>query len=320
MNKKIKSGKDISDKKYFDLAKNAIKKSGYDYLEGFFYYLLSDMQYSSAWDYVCKAISFLDEETISSVSAIKLDNYVKYLATIKCTSSSNQINSYSALKKLSKYLYANKMVEDDYMKYVGRPKKVETPEQIAKREESIITMEEFFEAIKKIREERCSDWIKSRNEAILKTFMGTGIRRAALYKMDINNIDLESGTIMVSEKGEKYRRVYCPQETLDSIKKWLEYRSEIIGSNSSEPAVFISTRKNRLCDIQIGNIIRKYTGKSPHKIRATYGTTLYDKSGDIYFVQKSLGHSSSATTQIYIRNKEEENSKKAAEIMCSVMK
>ena len=318
--RKIETGKEVFEKKFLDLAKNKIEKSGYDYLEGFYYYLLTNMQYTSAWDYTYKVIKFLEEERIGDPDEIKLNNYVKHLATLKNTSSSNKITSYAALKKFSKYLYANKMSEDDYMSYVERPKPVETPEQVAKREAGIISQAEFNEAIRKAKEDYRPEWERLRNVAILKTFMGTGIRRAALYKMDIEDFDFESGTVMVSEKGEKYRKVYCPPQTMDSIKEWIVYRSKMETKDPNERAVFISSQRNRLGDVQIANIIKKYVGKSPHKLRASYMTELYDKTNDIYLVQQAVGHSSPSTTQLYVRGKKEESAQKAANIMKSIMK
>ena len=56
---------------------------------------------------------------------------------------------------------------------------------------------------------------------------------------------------------------------------------------------------------------------SPHKLRATYGTNLYDKTKDINLVQTQMGHSSPQVTALYIRTDKNEKSKQAADIMAS---
>lgn len=55
-------------------------------------------------------------------------------------------------------------------------------------------------------------------------------------------------------------------------------------------------------------------GITPHRLRAAYGTHLYDKTRDIYFVQSCMGHASPATTEIYAKHKENPT-KKASDIM-----
>ena len=73
-------------------------------------------------------------------------------------------------------------------------------------------------------------------------------------------------------------------------------------------------------EVTVYNVIKKYAdcipekNISPHKLRATYGTQLYNKTGDIYFVQECMGHSNPKTTELYVREKKQ-NTKKASEIM-----
>ena len=75
----------------------------------------------------------------------------------------------------------------------------------------------------------------------------------------------------------------------------------------------------------IYNVVKKYSkninGKNitPHKLRATYGTQLYNETGDIYFVQDCMGHSNPKTTELYVRDKKE-NRKKASDIMAKMIK
>ena len=69
----------------------------------------------------------------------------------------------------------------------------------------------------------------------------------------------------------------------------------------------IYNRQGSLVDIDGKNI-------TPHKLRATYGTQLYNKTGDIYFVQECMGHSNPKVTELYVRDKKE-NTKRAGDIM-----
>lgn len=310
---KNKNGESEYNDKFKQLAERKIEKSGYTFLKGFYYYLLTNMRYTTAWDYTYKVIRFLDSERINEVSEITLDDYVKHLADLKDTSSSNRITSYAAIKKFSKYLFANRICPEDYMRFVDRPKPVETPEQIEARQKNILSKEDYRKAINKIESGYDVNWRKARDKAILSVFMGTGIRLAALYKLDISNFDFKEGTMSVAEKGGVYRKVYCPKHVLTLVKEWFAYRDELAAKG--ETAAFVSERKTRITMAAIANVVKKYTGKSPHKSRAGFITETYAKSGDIYLAQKAANHASPKTTELYIRGKDQANAKKVAKIM-----
>lgn len=305
-------GKKQYDKNYEQLALRKIEKSGHKFLTGFYYYLLTNMTYTSAWNYVYKAIRFLDEEEITDPSEIKLENYVRHLASLKDYSSSNRITSYAAMKKLSKYLYANELNSKDYMQFVERPKPIETQEQIDKRENGFLTKRQCANAFRMVNESNDPDWQKARDKAILAVFLGTGIRRAALYKLDVKDFNFDDNSITVAEKGDKNRKIYCPESTIVSVKEWFQYRDTMV---TNEPAAFISKRHNRLSTTSIVHMVEKYTGKTPHKLRGTFGTELYAKTKDLYLTQECMGHASPKTTEIYIRGQKNTASQKAAILM-----
>ena len=72
--------------------------------------------------------------------------------------------------------------------------------------------------------------------------------------------------------------------------------------------------------VALNKVVQKYASEidgkhiTPHKLRATYGTQLYNKTGDIYFVQQCMGHSNPKTTELYVREKKQ-NTKRASDIM-----
>ena len=76
-----------------------------------------------------------------------------------------------------------------------------------------------------------------------------------------------------------------------------------------------------MSSVTLKNIVKKYAvdinGKNitPHKLRATYGTQLYNKTGDIYFVSKAMKHANVQTTEIYIEDNERDVNNRVADIM-----
>ena len=78
-------------------------------------------------------------------------------------------------------------------------------------------------------------------------------------------------------------------------------------------------QNKRLSVRSVEKLVKKYASKvtslkkiTPHKLRSTYGTTLYRETGDIYLVADVLGHRSVDTTRKHYAAMEEENRRAAA--------
>lgn len=297
------------------------------YLEGFYYYALSNMSYASAYNYLFYAHKFIENANVKNLRDITMDTYTKYMYTVKGYTSSYRIAIYSSLKKFSKYLKANGYCED-YMQYVPRPKFFETQQTKDRREKGYLTKTEaktMLSSVPNINSirSRNATWI-ARDKAIILLFLNTGIRCAALYKLDIDDLDLTEKTIKVFEKGEKARSVDINDITAMALTEWIVLRNlymEENGADNKETALFISQRKERFGTQGIARTIRECSktigGKkiTPHKLRATYGTQLYNKTHDIYFVQDCMGHASPLTTEKYIRGNKGNATKKASDLM-----
>ena len=150
------------------------------------------------------------------------------------------------------------------------------------------------------------------------------MRCSALYKLDVDNIDIVNKTVSVLDKGNKYKKYELSTDIITVVLDWLNDREKILG-HKKEKALFISNERTRISQASIARIVKKYAynieGKNitPHKLRATYGTQLYNKTGDLYMVQECMGHSSPKTTELYIRGKKNESAKIAADIMNKII-
>ena len=153
-----------------------------------------------------------------------------------------------------------------------------------------------------------------RDLAIATLLLGTGIRVSECVGLNLSDIYLDKCQISVFGKGGKYRTVPLGDETIDALKKYLALRADITPADkNSEQAVFLSLRRRRMCVQAIEDMITKYAAAiglqdriTPHKLRKTFGTELYDETGDIYLVARSLGHNSVNTTKNhYIASDEE---------------
>ena len=154
--------------------------------------------------------------------------------------------------------------------------------------------------------------------------VGTGIRISECEGLDIKDVDFENKSINIKRKGGFYDIVYFNDEVCLKLKDYIDnerkqYLSDDTPKKDKE-ALFLSRQYRRLSVDAMENLVGKYTmillGKkfSPHKCRATYGTTLYQKTNDIRLVADVLGHSNINTTAKHYAAQTEENKKRAGNI------
>lgn len=293
------------------------------YLIGY-YHFLNDMAKSSIYTYINYVINFM-KWCKKDVKDLTMDDYTSYLFSLKRTTSAYQIAVYSALKKFSAYLKANGTNPADGMQYIKRPKAIESQKTKDRREKAYLKegeIEQYISNVKKGSRKKYKNsptW-QSRDMLIVLLFLNTGMRASALCAINIEDINFDEQELYVTDKGSKVIKYYLPDALMPYLTDWIEKRA-IFLNGTEEDALFISNRKDRMQYITLYHIIRQYAsdieGKiiSPHKLRATYGTTLYEETRDIVFVQKAMNHNSSHTTELYIRGKNDSSKVKAAGIM-----
>lgn len=295
---------------------------------------INDISLSSKYDYITKVDNFLN--TIGKkVEDISVDDISEYMAGLEFKedgtrySSSYRISVYTALKHLFSYLNSSRVISDNPMDVIKRPRAVEYQSTVEKREKGYLNKKEVKTYIQTIMEGAGSDRAKSRQRkwkerdlAIVLVFLNTGIRCSALIKLDYDSVDLENNQLIVTDKGNKVRRFDITPIVMKALCEWMLKRFDLL--KKPEDALFITKQGNRMTQDAVTNVIKKFSvnikGKNitPHKLRATYGTLLYELSNDIYFVQQCMGHSSPQTTELYVRGNKN-LTKKASELMQSVM-
>ncbi len=139
-----------------------------------------------------------------------------------------------------------------------------------------------------------------RDKAILEFLYSTGARVSEMVSLKKENVDFISGIARVKGKGKKERLLPLGEPALNSLKKYIDKRSD------SNPSLFINKRGGTLTDRGTRNVVYKYMrqatitlGVSPHTFRHSFATHLLDRGADLRSVQELLGHSSIATTQVY---------------------
>ena len=153
------------------------------------------------------------------------------------------------------------------------------------------------------------DPVGVRDRAILELLYGSGLRVAELCGLDLEDLDLASGTMRVMRKGRKERLLPMSGPGRRSVAAYLqEARPQLLERTKSsgvEPALFINARGGRLGPRSVRSLLEKYLRAdgmrhaSPHALRHSFATHMLDGGADLRSVQELLGHDSLATTQIY---------------------
>ncbi len=163
---------------------------------------------------------------------------------------------------------------------------------------------------------------KVRDTALLTLLLGTGIRVSECVGLNIEDVDFKNNGIKIRRKGGFEAIVYFGEEVEDALHDYLEKRHHVIPLSGHENALFLSLQNRRITVRSVENLVKKYAQTvttlkkiTPHKLRSTYGTSLYRETGDIYLVADVLGHKDVNTTKKHYAALEDERRRKAANVV-----
>ncbi len=226
----------------------------------------------------------------------------------------------SALRSLLKYLYGHRMIDHNSSELVETPKLHQKP--IIRLEANEVA--DLLDAVDSGKllsdgQKRYHEHTKYRDAALLALFLGTGIRISELIGLDIDDFDFDTDGFRITRKGGASMILYFNAEVSKILKRYFEKRSEMKRLPGHEKALFLSLQGKRIGTVAVQNLVKKYTSAvaplkniSPHKLRSTYGTMLYQETGDIYLVADVLGHKDVNTTKRHYAATTDENRRRAA--------
>lgn len=211
----------------------------------------------------------------------------------------------SALRSMYNYFHKNKLINENPVLQVNMPKLHDKaivrldPNEVA----DLLDTVETGEGLTQKQLER-HDQLKIRDLAILTLLLGTGIRISECVGLDINDVDFNKSRIKVVRKGGYEAYVYFGDEVADALNEYMIERNAKNPVAGHENALFLSNRNSRITVRNIEIMVKKYASIvtplkkiTPHKMRSTYGTNLYQETGDIYLVADVLGHNDVNTTK-----------------------
>lgn len=146
-----------------------------------------------------------------------------------------------------------------------------------------------------------------RDRAILETLYSAGVRVSELVGLNLADVTLSDGVMIIRGKGMKERLALLGDHAVTALRVWLTDRAELLAAEGrTSDAVFLNKSGTRLTTRSVGRLLSNYLTQAgldprttPHTLRHSFATHLLDNGADIRGVQELLGHKSLTTTQVY---------------------
>lgn len=149
------------------------------------------------------------------------------------------------------------------------------------------------------------EFIWLRDIAVLELLFAGGFRVSELCRLKFEDLSPDHLAIRINGKGNKERTIYLENiEVVRALNRYLAYREAVTDGNGY---LFITKFDRPLSTQAVRNLVKKYTelagihkNITPHVFRHSFASLLLEEGVDIKYIQDFLGHSSIATTQIYL--------------------
>ena len=273
----------------------------------FFQFLLEQNPAFKDWSMDSFTVDVLDQ-----ITALDLEEYEEYLKVYQAGDKTETNGERGLKRKMSSlrsfyaYYFKREMIHTNPTVLVDVPK-IHQKSIIRLEADEVAMLLDYIEhggddltGQKKIYYEKTKDL----DLALVTLLLGTGVRVSECVGLDIEDVDFKNNGIKVTRKGGNEMVVYFGPEVEKALKKYLVVRENIVPVEGHEHALFYSTQRKRIGVQAVENLVKKYSRQvtttkkiTPHKLRSTYGTALYQETGDIYLVADVLGHKDVNTTK-----------------------
>lgn len=295
----------------------------------FFHYIYENLPYFKE----ASKVEDIALEDLEKVKARDIELYLEYLSYYETevedhTSTTHQngqkgkARKLAALRTFYQYFYKQERLMQNPTALVDMPKIYEKPivkldvDEIAKLLDIVEDGTQLTEHQKKYHQ-----YTKSRDLALISLLLGTGIRVSECVGLNLEDVDFNYDGIKITRKGGNETIVYFGDEVETALKAYLKERMTKICKDADAP-LFLSMQNKRISVRSVQILVKKYSSLvtslktiTPHKLRSTYGTQLYQETGDIYLVADVLGHKDVNTTKKHYAQMDDARRKMAANIV-----
>ncbi len=270
-------------------------------------------------------LSLLDE-----LNASDIEEYLSYLQFYekdgqqRINHERGKARKFAALRAFYEYYYKNGLIETNPTALVDPPK-LHSKNIIRLEPNEVAQLLDMAESGEKLTAAQLRNHKKTKNRdvALLTLLLGTGIRVSECVGLDLQDVNFETNAIKIIRKGGNEDIVFFGMEVAEALHIYLEKdRKQLKPEAGHENALFISLKNQRLTVRSVERLVKKYASLvtslkkiTPHKLRSTYGTSLYKETGDIYLVADVLGHKDVNTTRKHYAALTEDRKRAAANVV-----
>ena len=203
----------------------------------------------------------------------------------------------SSLRAFYKFLLKSKQISES-------PLTKHKALKVGKRVQVPFTNEEINEVILSLSDE--SDFKSLRDRLIVELFYSTGMRRSELINLKTVDVDFAKQTVKVLGKRNKERFIPLLKSVQETLQRYFIFRNEFATQSDN---LLLTEKGKKIYGTLVYRIINGYFStvsskvkKSPHVIRHSFATHLLNEGADLNSVKELLGHSSLASTQVYVNS------------------
>jgi len=151
-----------------------------------------------------------------------------------------------------------------------------------------------------------------RNRAVIYCLIETGMRRAAVTRLQAADVDLQKKIVTVEEKGGVRHAYQISREGLQAVGDYLAQERPADSMCWNSPALFLASSNVRntsgSLSVRAINLIwdevcrlAGVEGKTPHSARHAMGRHIMERTGNVAAVQRQLGHRNATYSMQYAR-------------------
>ncbi|WP_075343743.1 tyrosine-type recombinase/integrase [Tenacibaculum agarivorans] len=207
-------------------------------------------------------------------------------------------NKRQHLKSFFDYCVSHEYISKNPVEKIGKPKLPKTTPRFIKTQDLlfIIAHTELYPWRYEVE--------RTRNNAIISTFLFTGMRLSELLNLQLTDVNIEEQEIIIKKgKGKKERIVPIHHKLLPQLKRYLKERKRC----KNQSIWFFQSLKlpTQITPKTIHIICKKISKASgvkftPHNLRHSFARGCMNSGLGLYQTKEILGHASVSTTEIYL--------------------
>lgn len=250
-------------------------------------------------------------ELLEQITPQDIEEYLQYLKFYihngqeHTNDERGQMRKLASLRSFYNYFFQKELIEKNPAQLVKMPKLHQKNIVRLDVDEVAILLDEVESGEKLTpQQKRFHEKTKARDLAMMTLLLGTGIRVSECVGLDLDDLDFKNNGMRIRRKGGSEVVLYFGDEVADALQEYLAERKEMHPQEGHTNALFLSLQNRRISVRSVENLVKKYSrlvttvkNITPHKLRSTYGTNLYQETGDIYLVADVLGHKDVNTTR-----------------------